>query len=97
MVDAASARKYYHFVRLMGRAASHIALEVALQTHPQAALVCEEVAARRLTLACIVGQARAHPTRLLRRRAATGDTKLQPLTIVPCQEDMQGADEDLHA
>lgn len=35
MVDAASARKYYHFVRLMGRSASHIALEAALQTHPQ--------------------------------------------------------------
>jgi len=35
MLDAASARKYYHFVRLMGRSASHIALEAALQTHPQ--------------------------------------------------------------
>ena len=34
MIDAASARKYYHFIRLMGRSASHIALEVALQTHP---------------------------------------------------------------
>ena len=58
MVDAASARKYYHFVRLMGRAASHIALEVALQTHPQAAIVCEEVRARNHTLAHIVGQVR---------------------------------------
>jgi hypothetical protein len=35
MIDAASARKYYHFIRLMGRSASHIALEAALQTHPQ--------------------------------------------------------------
>lgn len=34
-IDAASARKYYHFIRLMGRSASHIALEAALQTHPQ--------------------------------------------------------------
>lgn len=35
MIDAASAKKYYHFVRLMGRSASHITLECALQTHPQ--------------------------------------------------------------
>ena len=35
MIDARSATKYYHFVRLMGRAASHITLEAALQTHPQ--------------------------------------------------------------
>ena len=35
MIDAMSARKYYHFIRLMGRAASHVTLECALQTHPQ--------------------------------------------------------------
>ena len=43
MMDALSAKKYYHLVRLMGRAASHITLECALQTHPQAAIICEEV------------------------------------------------------
>ncbi|PSC71449.1 pyrophosphate-fructose 6-phosphate 1-phosphotransferase subunit beta 1 [Micractinium conductrix] len=45
MIDAMSAKKYYHFIRLMGRAASHITLECALQTHPQLALVSEEVEA----------------------------------------------------
>ncbi|KAL6774582.1 hypothetical protein ACKKBG_A25560 [Auxenochlorella protothecoides x Auxenochlorella symbiontica] len=43
MTDASSAKKYYHFVRLMGRAASHVTLECALQTHPQVALISEEV------------------------------------------------------
>ena len=41
MIDAASAKKYWHWIRLMGRSASHITLEVALQTHPQAALILE--------------------------------------------------------
>ncbi len=41
--DAQSARKYYHFIRLMGRAASHITLEAALQTHPNIVLISEEV------------------------------------------------------
>ena len=63
MIDAASARKYYHFVRLMGRAASHIALECALQTHPQAALICEEISHYKLSLAHIVNEVRL--TRLL--------------------------------
>lgn len=40
MIDSASARKYYHFIRLMGRSASHIALEVALQTHPNVRWSC---------------------------------------------------------
>lgn len=50
MVDARSTGKYYHFVRLMGRAASHITLECALQTHPNIALVGEEVALHQQTL-----------------------------------------------
>ncbi|RLM55053.1 pyrophosphate--fructose 6-phosphate 1-phosphotransferase subunit beta-like [Panicum miliaceum] len=50
MTDARSTGKYYHFVRLMGRAASHITLECALQTHPNAALIGEEVAAKKQTL-----------------------------------------------
>ncbi|KAF0904792.1 hypothetical protein E2562_037151 [Oryza meyeriana var. granulata] len=50
MTDARSTGKYYHFVRLMGRAASHITLECALQTHPNVALIGEEVAAKKETL-----------------------------------------------
>jgi|UniRef100_A0A2N9FAL9 pyrophosphate--fructose-6-phosphate 1-phosphotransferase len=50
MVDARSTGKYYHFVRLMGRAASHITLECALQTHPNVTIIGEEVAAKKLTL-----------------------------------------------
>ncbi|VAI84792.1 unnamed protein product [Triticum turgidum subsp. durum] len=50
MTDARSTGKYYHFVRLMGRAASHITLECALQTHPNVALIGEEVAEKKETL-----------------------------------------------
>ncbi|KAF7840585.1 pyrophosphate--fructose 6-phosphate 1-phosphotransferase subunit beta [Senna tora] len=50
MIDARSTGKYYHFVRLMGRAASHITLECALQTHPNITVIGEEVAAKNLTL-----------------------------------------------
>ncbi|KAG6520928.1 hypothetical protein ZIOFF_017992 [Zingiber officinale] len=50
MIDARSTGKYYHFVRLMGRAASHITLECALQTHPNIAIIGEEVAAKKQTL-----------------------------------------------
>ncbi|EPS65871.1 pyrophosphate--fructose 6-phosphate 1-phosphotransferase subunit beta, partial [Genlisea aurea] len=50
MIDARSTGKYYHFVRLMGRAASHITLECALQTHPNITLIGEEVAVKKQTL-----------------------------------------------
>ncbi|KAF8414147.1 hypothetical protein HHK36_002146 [Tetracentron sinense] len=50
MIDARSTGKYYHFVRLMGRAASHITLECALQTHPNITIIGEEVAAVKQTL-----------------------------------------------
>merc|ERR1740127_97454 len=49
-VDALSAQKYYHFVRLMGRSASNIALEVGLLTRPNACLLGEEVAAKKQSL-----------------------------------------------
>ena len=52
--DVNSARKYWHFVRLMGRSASHITLEVALKTHPNITLVGEEVLAKKKTLSQIV-------------------------------------------
>ncbi|CAM8974878.1 unnamed protein product [Rhodiola kirilowii] len=48
--DALSAEKYYYFVRLMGRKASHVALECALQSHPNMVILGEEVAASKLTL-----------------------------------------------
>jgi len=52
--DAQSSVKYWHFVRLMGRAASHITLECALQTHPNVALISEEIQAEKLTLREVV-------------------------------------------
>lgn len=52
--DARSAGKYYHFVKLMGRAASHVALEVALQVHPNVTIISEEVLAKKITLNQIV-------------------------------------------
>jgi diphosphate-dependent phosphofructokinase len=52
--DANSAQKYWHFIKLMGRSASHIALECALQTQPNCCLISEEVAARGQTLKQIV-------------------------------------------
>jgi len=53
MVDCTASRKYYHFVRLMGREASHLTLEVALLTQPNLAFVGEEVRAKGLTLVAI--------------------------------------------
>ena len=51
--DANSAKKYWHFIKVMGRSASHVALECALQTQPNICLVGEEVAARKMSLAQI--------------------------------------------
>lgn len=48
--DALSAKKYYYFIKLMGRSASHIALECALQTRPNLTLISEEVALKGQTL-----------------------------------------------
>ncbi|MGD2170406.1 MAG: diphosphate--fructose-6-phosphate 1-phosphotransferase [Chlamydiota bacterium] len=52
--DALSAKKYYHFIRLMGRSASHITLECALKTQPNYVLIAEEIAEKKLTLKQIV-------------------------------------------
>ncbi|MBQ4564255.1 MAG: diphosphate--fructose-6-phosphate 1-phosphotransferase, partial [Lachnospiraceae bacterium] len=51
--DANSAKKYWHFVKVMGRSASHVALECALQTQPNICLVSEEVAEKKMSLADI--------------------------------------------
>ena len=48
--DANSAKKYWHFIKLMGRSASHIGLECALQTQPNIALISEEVEQKKQTL-----------------------------------------------
>lgn len=53
-IDGASARKYWYFMRLMGQDPSHIALEVAMQTHPDMVLLAEEVRAKRWSLNDIV-------------------------------------------
>jgi pyrophosphate--fructose-6-phosphate 1-phosphotransferase len=52
--DCNSARKYWHFIKLMGRSASHIALECALQTQPNICLISEEVEAKEMSLDDVV-------------------------------------------
>jgi pyrophosphate--fructose-6-phosphate 1-phosphotransferase len=52
--DANSARKYWHFIKLMGRSASHITLEVALATNPNLAIISEEVAEKKMKLSQVV-------------------------------------------
>ena len=52
--DCNSAKKYWHFIKLMGRSASHIALECALQTQPNVCIISEEVEAKNLSLQDIV-------------------------------------------
>lgn len=54
--DCNSARKYWHFIKLMGRSASHIALECALQTQPNICLISEEIEKKDLTLNQVVEQ-----------------------------------------
>jgi len=66
--DAISSVKYWHFIRLMGRAASHITLECALQTHPNIALISEEVQAKGTTLEEIV----SYITDVVVKRAEAG-------------------------
>jgi pyrophosphate--fructose-6-phosphate 1-phosphotransferase len=75
--DALSAKKYYHFVRLMGRSASHITLEAALQTQVNLALIAEEVAASGKTLRQVVEDVGA----LIKERALHG--KNYGLILVP--------------
>jgi diphosphate-dependent phosphofructokinase len=54
MRDANSAKKYWHFIKLMGRSASHIGLECALQTQPNICLISEEIAEKKQTLGEVV-------------------------------------------
>ena len=54
--DANSAKKYWHFIKVMGRSASHVALECALETQPNICLIGEEVAAKKMSLSEIADQ-----------------------------------------
>ena len=66
--DCNSARKYWHFIKLMGRSASHIALECALQTQPNVCLISEEVEAKEQSLDDIVN----YIAGIVAERAAAG-------------------------
>ncbi|NOY96921.1 MAG: diphosphate--fructose-6-phosphate 1-phosphotransferase [Chlorobi bacterium] len=67
--DANSAKKYWHFIKLMGRSASHIGLECALQTQPNITLISEEVADKKQTLGEIVDNMAG----IIAKRAENGD------------------------
>ena len=67
--DANSARKYWHFIRLMGRSASHITLECALQTQPNICLVGEEVKAKNQS----VEEITAYIANVIAKRAENGN------------------------
>ena len=69
MRDATSAKKYWHFIKLMGRSASHIGLECALQTQPNVCLISEEVAFKEQTLQQIVDDL----VRTISKRAANNE------------------------
>jgi pyrophosphate--fructose-6-phosphate 1-phosphotransferase len=67
--DANSAKKYWHFIKLMGRSASHIALECALQTQPNITIISEEVEAKKQTLEEVV----EYIATIIKNRADKGD------------------------
>jgi len=67
--DCNSARKYWHFIKVMGRSASHIALECALQTQPNICLISEEVEAKEQSLEEIVN----YIANIVAARAAEGN------------------------
>lgn len=75
--DATSAVKYWHFIRLMGRAASHVALECALQTRPNICLISEEIQEKGTTLQEIVD----YIAGVVAKRAAAG--KNYGILVVP--------------
>ena len=66
--DTCSSRKYWNFIKLMGRSASHIALECALATHPNICLIGEEIAAKKMTLQDVL----QNMCRIIAARAAKG-------------------------
>ena len=56
LTDSSSAIKYWYFIRLMGRDPSHLALECAIQTHPNVVIISEECASRGETLVDVVNR-----------------------------------------
>ena len=66
--DANSAKKYWHFIKLMGRSATHVGLEVALQTQPNITLISEEVEQKKMSLKQIVD----NMTEIVAKRAQMG-------------------------
>lgn len=66
--DANSAKKYWHFIKIMGRSASHVALEAALQTQPNITLISEEVEQKKMSLESIVN----YMTDIIVKRANMG-------------------------
>ena len=66
--DANSAKKYWHFIKIMGRSASHVALEAALQTQPNITLISEEVQEKKMSLSSIID----YMTNIIVKRADMG-------------------------
>ena len=75
--DANSAKKYWHFIKIMGRSASHVALEAALQTQPNITLISEEVEAKKMSLSSIID----YMSDIIVRRANAG--KNFGIAVVP--------------
>ncbi len=75
--DANSAKKYWHFIKIMGRSASHVALEAALQTQPNITLISEEVEEKKMSLEQIVN----YMTDIIAKRANIG--KNFGIAIIP--------------
>ncbi len=75
--DANSAKKYWHFVKIMGRSASHVALEAALQTQPNITMISEEVEEKKMSLEQVVN----YMTDIIVRRANAG--KNFGIAIIP--------------
>lgn len=75
--DANSAKKYWHFIKIMGRSASHVALEAALQTQPNITLISEEVEEKQMSLDSIVN----YMADIIARRANAG--KNFGIAVVP--------------
>lgn len=75
--DANSAKKYWHFIKIMGRSASHVALEAALQTQPNITLISEEVEEKKMSLDQII----SYMADIIAQRAAKG--KNFGIAIIP--------------
>ena len=75
--DANSAKKYWHFIKIMGRSASHVALEAALQTQPNITMISEEVEQKKMSLEQIVN----YMTNIIVKRADMG--KNFGIAIIP--------------